>query len=357
MASISKEIKVGIMTIISLMLLIAITFYVGKFRFFEKTYIIKAYFSSVGGLTEGSPVLLDGVNVGIVKKINHLADAEIPVELILQINERVKLRRDAKAVITTKGLLGEKCVEISRGSLKESILTPYSSITGVSPVEIQDLITTYKETGEKASRAIQALIEAFSKEGTEEAIINFIFRLDRISYKLDKLLSEGKSDITAITANLKESSEQIKSATASLRQLIASKQSEVDSAISNFAQTAELLRTKSEKIAENIDKLTSQVNKLIAENSESVHTTLTDFRLAAARLKETLNQAQVVFDKISKGEGTVGKMLTEPHLYDASTNALVSIKEAADELREMAHNVSNSWWFRPRKSKKATQKK
>ena len=60
MGKFSAELKVGFITLLSLVILGLGTLFVGKFQLFEKTYRMDVYFDFVSGLQEGAPVRLNG---------------------------------------------------------------------------------------------------------------------------------------------------------------------------------------------------------------------------------------------------------------------------------------------------------
>ena len=75
-------------------------------------YVVYADFPTVGGLKSGAAVEIAGVPVGRVQSIG-LQDFQARVAL--RIDEAVKLQTDAIVSIKTKGLIGEKFVQISPG--------------------------------------------------------------------------------------------------------------------------------------------------------------------------------------------------------------------------------------------------
>jgi phospholipid/cholesterol/gamma-HCH transport system substrate-binding protein len=115
------ELAVGIFMIAGMVCLAYLTIKLGQLEVFgDKGYEIQAVFSSSGGLKTGSSVVIAGVEVG-----------------------EVKIQEDAIASIKTKGLIGEKYVEISPGGLDEN-LEPGGVIRDTQPpIDIEQLISKY----------------------------------------------------------------------------------------------------------------------------------------------------------------------------------------------------------------------
>ncbi len=135
------ELAVGIFMIAGMLCLAYLTIKLGQLEVLgDKGYEIQAVFSSSGGLKTGSSVVIAGVNVGRVKKV-VLDDYQARVTMSLPLE--VKIQEDAIASIKTKGLIGEKYVEISPGGLDEN-LEPGGVIRDTQPpIDIEQLISKY----------------------------------------------------------------------------------------------------------------------------------------------------------------------------------------------------------------------
>ncbi len=103
-------------------------------------YEVFAIFSDTGGLRNGAPVVVAGVEVGRVERIS-LEDYEARV--LLQINPGLKIHDDAIVSIKTSGLIGEKFIQISAGAADE-LVKPGGRIRQTeSSVDIMALISKY----------------------------------------------------------------------------------------------------------------------------------------------------------------------------------------------------------------------
>ena len=139
----SLETVVGIFVVIGLLCVAYMTVKLGKVSFFgDNYYSLYARFSSVSGLREGSPIEIDGIEVGRVERLT--LDQEKQLALItLKIRKGVKVYDDASAAIKTAGLIGDKFVKIDPGGGGE-VLKPEGTITETTtPTDIEDLISKY----------------------------------------------------------------------------------------------------------------------------------------------------------------------------------------------------------------------
>jgi len=103
-------------------------------------YPLHADFSTAGGLQAGAVIELAGVEIGRVEDVG-LADYHARVTL--KIRREVALSEDARVAIKSKGLIGERYVEITPGQASEK-LKPGGQIRDTeSPVDIQELIAKF----------------------------------------------------------------------------------------------------------------------------------------------------------------------------------------------------------------------
>jgi phospholipid/cholesterol/gamma-HCH transport system substrate-binding protein len=107
------ELSVGLFFIVGIACLAYLSIRLGKMEVLGNSgTTVYAEFSNAGGLKNGAVVEIAGVEVGRVKKIS-LKDYQANVQL--QIKSNVEIQDDAIASIKTKGLIGEKYVEITPG--------------------------------------------------------------------------------------------------------------------------------------------------------------------------------------------------------------------------------------------------
>lgn len=103
-------------------------------------YDVYALFSNSGGLKKGSSVMIAGVEVGRIKDIS-LEDYQARV--VMNVAAAIKIQEDAIASIKTRGLIGEKFVEITPGA-SEKTVPPGGRIRETQPpIDFEQLISKY----------------------------------------------------------------------------------------------------------------------------------------------------------------------------------------------------------------------
>ncbi len=135
------ELSVGLFIIAGIICLGYLSIKLGKMEVLgSKGYEVYAIFSNSGGLKTGSSVVIAGVDVGRVKGIT-LEDYQ--ARIMLNLPENVNIQEDAIASIKTKGLIGEKYIEITPGG-SEKLIPPGGRIRETQPaVDLEELISKF----------------------------------------------------------------------------------------------------------------------------------------------------------------------------------------------------------------------
>jgi phospholipid/cholesterol/gamma-HCH transport system substrate-binding protein len=141
MKKIDLELSVGLFIIAGIICLGYLSIKLGKMEVLgSRGYEVYALFSNSGGLKTGSSVVIAGVDVGRVKGIT-LEDYQARVTLNLP--ENVNIQEDAIASIKTRGLIGEKYIEITPGG-SEKLIPPGGRIRETQPaVDLEELISNF----------------------------------------------------------------------------------------------------------------------------------------------------------------------------------------------------------------------
>ncbi|MEE9604199.1 MAG: outer membrane lipid asymmetry maintenance protein MlaD [Candidatus Scalindua sp.] len=138
MRRVGIEIAVGIFIIVGLLCLAYISIKLGKVNLSGQNYYpVKAIFSTVKGLKDDTVVEISGVEIGKVDSI-RLDNYEAVTTLLIR--KDIKLQEDAIASIRTKGLLGEKYVEITPGGSDEMIPPDGTIFETEPPIDLEKLI-------------------------------------------------------------------------------------------------------------------------------------------------------------------------------------------------------------------------
>jgi phospholipid/cholesterol/gamma-HCH transport system substrate-binding protein len=138
---VDKELAVGFFLLIGILSLIYMSVKLGRLEVLGgEGYLLYAEFEKAGGIKPGAVVEIAGVEIGKAKSI-RLDNYQALIEF--KINKDVKIQEDAIASIKTKGLIGEKYVQITPGG-SDKILANGGKIRETeSAIDIEELISKY----------------------------------------------------------------------------------------------------------------------------------------------------------------------------------------------------------------------
>jgi phospholipid/cholesterol/gamma-HCH transport system substrate-binding protein len=105
------------------------------------TYELNARFTNIGGLKTGSQVLIAGVPVGRVERID--LDPQYAAVVRMNLRQGVRVPSDTIASIKTSGLIGDKFIALAPGADSQNI-SPGGIITDTeSAVDLESLISRF----------------------------------------------------------------------------------------------------------------------------------------------------------------------------------------------------------------------
>lgn len=137
------DLVVGIFLLIGFIALGWLALQLGEVPFLTgaKTYILNAEFSNISGVKEGADVQIAGVKVGTVRKLHLNDDAFAMVSM--QINRDIQVPHDSIASVKSKGIIGDKFIQITLGG-DEELFQEGDTITDTeSAVDLESLISKF----------------------------------------------------------------------------------------------------------------------------------------------------------------------------------------------------------------------
>ncbi len=162
----AKRLWAGIFFIVGLILIVVAVFVVGLDKGWSqpKTEVI-VLFNRVGGLVEGAPIRISGVNVGIVGSVDFLNEPikgrSLKVVLVIYKKYERQLFKCARVSIKTEGVLGQKLIEMSEDS-KLKPLDMTSPVLGEDPLDVEDMAGVITRTAlslQETSKDVDVVVE------------------------------------------------------------------------------------------------------------------------------------------------------------------------------------------------------
>jgi len=273
----SQETRVGLFVLCGLVALAVVTVLLGDIHI-EKRYKIKIIFSDTSGLPEKAQVRRAGVVVGKVTDIKLVEDK---AEVVASIRKDVKIHKDAQARIVSFGIVGTKYLEITSGSEEEPLLQDGDTIMGIEPVSIDRAV-------EKVLLGVGDLAEKIKEIGKEEELgrsLRLILdNMGDVSEKLNRALGPQGQELNEIIKNLHQLSINMREISDSLNQ---------------------------ETIANSLQKL----DKMLDEVAQAA-------------------------EKLNRGEGAMGRLLTDEKMGEQVEQVVKSLQESSEQAKKILQRTS-----------------
>jgi phospholipid/cholesterol/gamma-HCH transport system substrate-binding protein len=147
-----NKIRLGIFVSISVALFIAAIYFIGqRQQLFGTSFRISGIFKDIGGLQVGNNIRFSGINVGIVEDLEQVTDTTVKVHMLIDAHTQKFIKKNARAIIGSDGLMGNKIVIITPGSCNAKGIADNDTITTAMPVNMDDILLKLKVTGDNAA--------------------------------------------------------------------------------------------------------------------------------------------------------------------------------------------------------------
>ncbi|MBI5153966.1 MCE family protein [Candidatus Poribacteria bacterium] len=344
----SLAIKVGIFVVVGLIVLVGFSLRASEDALGQKPYSLHAYFADAVGLEEGAEVSLRGVRIGKVRALRfdgkrRLVDAELSIRSDYQLPE------DSEAAMERAALLGGTVVVINYGAKatnlrpggeiqtrKVASLTEMMAVVADVGTEAKDLIKNLNENQEKVVGKIESVIEENREDfrKTSESFAKVGPKLDTLADRLNEVtanMADGKGTLgklykdETLYEDLKKFSDDVRAITAEVR--------DGQGSLHKLVYSDEVA-TKAEKSFENLGKAGDQVQSLLAEKRGELDSAIASLSGLGPKLDEALADIREITEKVNNGEGTLGKMVNDPSLYDDTRKTVRQVGETFESSEE-----------------------
>lgn len=295
-----REVKIGIFLSGTLLIIAVFIFIVGDLSTLFKApgYSLSVFFPSVTGLDNRAAVRLAGVKIGYVKEIRLV---ERKAEVVMSISPKFQVPRRSKASVAALGLLGERYIEIIP-SEEADFHQPGEALDAAPSVSFDQLGSLVLSIGEEIKQVSTSLREITGEESRAN-LQKTLQNLSSFSRDLNEFMSENKNDLQA--------------------------------GIRGASQAAQRFDKKVEDVSKSIDETILILKNIAQENKENVKFNLEKMKELLLRVEESLRLLSESLEKINKGEGTLGKLIQDPKLYEDAKDTLGAVKKAAEPLSRM----------------------
>lgn len=324
--STSRTVRVGLLILVGMVVLAFGIMSIGMgSRWFTGSETLEAHFHRVNGLQTGAPVQLAGVNIGSVARIGFSSEnpdeSLISVTLWIRASAASHVRVDSRAKIQSMGLLGDQYVELSPGQ-PGSPPAPAGSVLPVrDPIDYQTLLA--KGSGDLVANVM----------GVASSMRLLLNQINQGSGLLGQLVrGPGKGqpqlnvetvrqtlvDLSKLTTDIDRTVVSI-NAGHSIAGALVSNRIDGQQMLDNIVSTFDTMHHTSEQLGEAASRFNQGRGLLpqLVENQAYAEDVMANLRSSSQDLSQILH-------KINSGQGTVGKLVNDPTMYNAVSGMLSS---------------------------------
>ncbi|MBC7553489.1 MAG: MCE family protein [Taibaiella sp.] len=198
-----QKIKIGVFTIVTLLLLLGAIFILGKSKsMFGENFNLVATFKNVSGLQEGNNVRFLGINVGTIKTIEIVSDTLARVRLTVKEEVHKFIKNDAVASIGSDGLMGDKLVNIVSISDTGKIIGNDMAITTVEPTDFTKTLNKINNIADNAEVITYNLAGIATRINEGKGSIGRLLNSDKLAKNLEGTVSSLQEGTQGFSDNM-----------------------------------------------------------------------------------------------------------------------------------------------------------
>ena len=287
---ISKEVKTGILVLLGIVLFIFGFNYLKGQNLLGNSRIFYTVYDNVEGLTESTPVTINGLVVGKVVGIDFKDDDSGKLRVKFLVDTDFMFSKNSSAELYETGLIGGKAIAIVPAFDKGEVATSESYLNGTVKAGLSELVN-------------QKLTPL------QEKLVTMLDSGDKLLVNMNAVFDEQtKANLKGTIAGFNARIAEFKQTTKALNDLLANDNSKLNTSLAHVENITSKLSRVSDSIAD------ANLNKTLKT------------------LESTLQNFDSILAGLEKGEGTMGKLLKDEALY---TNLKGTTKEMESLLRDI----------------------
>ena len=288
----TKEIKVGFLAVLGIMMSVFSYNYLKGINLFEKNRKFTVKYEKVDGLSVSNPVTMNGFKIGKVQKINFNSNNTRELLVDIVIDNDVVFPKTSLAELYETGLIGGKAIAIIPDYQNDSTVAVDGDVLkGVIKPGLTELVN-------QILPQVQLQIEAVMKNA--EIVLQNINTL--FDDETKKELKSSIEDFSNLTKSLSDTSNEISN-------LIANNSENLTSSLADFRSASNNIKSITDSLnSDDINSLTTNLNSLV-NNLNSITTSL------------------------KNSDGTAGKLINDKSVYENLENATNQLNQLIEDIK------------------------
>ena len=334
-----SQMKVGAVGLAAFVILFVLVFLLTSSRgIFQQNELLRTYMEDASGMTQGTPVRLNGISIGFVDnlRLTGSADSHRAVEFDLLVKKKFlpEIPVDSIATIAAANLLGDKFVNISRGKDPRTV-QPGSELPSLQGQDIPELMAQSANLLKQFQTIVGRVDNLLAGVEQGKGNIGLLLKDEELYRRLNGIASEGQKLLSDVRSGQGSLSKILYSD--ELYQEIRSPIKRIDKMLADLdaGQGTAGKFLKDPVLYDDLQKSVAEARALIAGLNAGQGTAgklLKDDALHK-RLDDLLAKINSTVDRINSGQGSLGQFVVNPQLYDAMTGATREFQSLAKDMR------------------------
>jgi phospholipid/cholesterol/gamma-HCH transport system substrate-binding protein len=299
-----REIKIGLFLTGAFVILAVIIFIVGDLTeaLRKPGYVLNVRIGSALGLEKKSDVKMAGIRIGYVKDI--VLDQR-RARVVMNIYPRFKVPKGSKATLASLGLLGERFMEIVPSG-EAGYFAPGESLEGLPTVSFDQIGTLFLSIGDEIKELSASLKDVLGKDNG---------------------------------ANIKQTLRNLSSLTAELDAFLAENKGGLGDTFRKASVAVEDVGLRLREVSDNINKAVAEYGALAGENRDGVKRSMKNVEDLLEEIRKAVDSLNESLEKVRKSEGSLGKLVNDPTLYDEVEGALADVRKVVNPVSSLRAGV------------------
>jgi len=347
------EIKVGLFTIIGLILLLLWSVEYGRLRFGkERGYKFSIIFDDVGGLGKGSDVQVAGVKVGRVLDLYFTPDQKVKVIVKIDSTETLINRN---AIITVEsGLVGERWLSIMPNPEIKGYIKPGEELQGENPVALEDLIKYAKKNLQEISvtlgivqKTLNNVNQIVGDPQIQMSLKTSVKNIQEASKKANELLGSVEMDMVDLSAQVKNTLKKVGTSLYALTDEVKNNFKEIGNNVYDLTEGLETIVKENQPDIRSLVENLKATSKELQEASEAINKLVGDAQISSD-LRETLSTIRRTGLIVEDIATNLKEFITDKKLQNDLQETIANTKETLANANALLEGSRDFW---ARKSK------
>ncbi len=175
--------------------IVSLAFVAIQKKWFESKTYYSSTFEVADGLFPGTEVQMSGLRIGAVSNVEFQEDGQVTVHFYVLESYKERVKTDSMIRTYRPFVLGDKVLDLSMGSKNAAGLVAGARIPTEKSMDLMELfsgrkLAPYFETLTSVIENVQILVEAFTKGGRTQTLINIFDKMEPLVVNLDKMSRE-----------------------------------------------------------------------------------------------------------------------------------------------------------------------